>query len=57
MVGVMGAAGGPLPLVWSVTRAYWIYLACAGITLGSGVYLPIGAERSTDDDSPRLRSR
>jgi len=40
MVGVMGAAAGPLPLVWSVDGAYWIYLACAGVTLGLGALSP-----------------
>lgn len=37
MVGVMGAAAGPLPLVWSVNGAYWLYLGGAALTLGLGL--------------------
>jgi MFS family permease len=40
MVGVMGAAAGPLPLVWSVDGAYWIYLTSAGAALGLGILSP-----------------
>lgn len=34
VIGVSGAAAGPLPLLWSPTAAYWIFL---GLTLGGAV--------------------
>jgi len=37
MVGVAGAAAGPLPFVWSPELAYWIYLAFAGLAAMLGV--------------------
>jgi MFS family permease len=36
VVGVAGAAAGPLPLAWSPQSAYWIFLACAGLTVVLG---------------------
>ena len=32
VIGVAGAAAGPLPLAWSPQGAYWIFLGCAGLT-------------------------
>jgi MFS family permease len=32
VIGVAGAAAGPLPLAWSPQGAYWIYLGCAALT-------------------------
>jgi MFS family permease len=36
VVGVSGAAAGPLPLLWSPMAAYWIFLALTfcGVALG-----------------------
>jgi MFS family permease len=36
VVGVAGAAAGPLPLAWSPQAAYWIFLGCAAITAALG---------------------
>jgi len=37
VIGVAGAAAGPLPLAWSPWDAYWIFLGCAALvaTLGT----------------------
>jgi len=37
VVGIMGAAAGPLPLLWSVESAYWIFLltTTAALMLGA----------------------
>lgn len=50
VVGVAGAAAGPLPLAWSPHAAYWIFLVCAGLTavLG-GVAGPTVRRRRTSD--------
>jgi len=37
MVGVAGAAAGPLPFVWSSHLAYWIFLSLAGFTTLLGI--------------------
>ncbi len=47
MVGVSGAALGPLPLLWSPTAAYWIFL---GLTAG-GVALGILSLRNRSSRS------
>lgn len=39
-IGVMGAAAGPLPLVWSVGAAYLIYIMAGGATVGLGLIAP-----------------
>jgi MFS family permease len=36
VVGVAGAAAGPLPLAWSPQGAYWIFLGCAASTAAIG---------------------
>jgi MFS family permease len=36
VVGVAGAAAGPLPLAWSPQAAYWIFLGCAASTAALG---------------------
>ncbi len=37
VIGIMGAAAGPLPLVWSAQGAYWIFLSITAATLVLGL--------------------
>jgi sugar phosphate permease len=36
VIGVAGAAAGPLPLAWSPQAAYWLFLAVAGLAIVLG---------------------
>lgn len=47
VIGVTGAAAGPIPLAWSAEIAYWIFLAVAAITVGLG---------AVAGRAPRIRS-
>ena len=38
VVGVSGAAAGPLPLLWSPTAAYWIFLGLTACGALLGVF-------------------
>lgn len=45
VIGIVGAAAGPLPLVWSVEGAYWIFLAGTAIALTLGMASAAGSTR------------
>jgi MFS family permease len=38
VIGVAGAAAGPLPLAWSSQAAYWIFMGCALLTAALGCF-------------------
>lgn len=43
VIGIVGAAAGPLPLIWSVQGAYWIFLTATMASLMLGLASAAGA--------------
>ncbi len=46
VIGVAGAAAGPLPFIWSPEAAYWIFLTVAGVAAMLGIMAKPAADAS-----------